>query len=185
MHIHWIANTTVPPPISLSGGDRIRAECIRRFARVKKTVHRMVNPAIFADTLPILGARIFPARRQFLERNLIRRIARNLVRGHEDKIGWRVASSKFSVPTAFTSKSTNGISAALPCGAVDDQVKPFPFEEIEDFLAFANVQIQMPEMFGGLFKPFQIPKSVAPTPKIRGADYYQRPRLHSLRGQNK
>ena len=33
MHIHWIANTIVPPPISLSGGDRIMVECIRRWSQ--------------------------------------------------------------------------------------------------------------------------------------------------------
>jgi glycosyltransferase involved in cell wall biosynthesis len=33
MHIHWIANTIVPPPISLGGGDRIMVECIRRWRR--------------------------------------------------------------------------------------------------------------------------------------------------------
>ena len=33
MHIHWIANTIVPPPLSLSGGDRIMVECIRRWSR--------------------------------------------------------------------------------------------------------------------------------------------------------
>jgi glycosyltransferase involved in cell wall biosynthesis len=32
MHIHWIANTIVPPPISLSGGDRIMVECLRRWS---------------------------------------------------------------------------------------------------------------------------------------------------------
>lgn len=31
MHIHWIANMIVPPPISLGGGDRIMVECIRRW----------------------------------------------------------------------------------------------------------------------------------------------------------
>ncbi len=31
MHIHWIANAIVPPPISMSGGDRIMVECIRRW----------------------------------------------------------------------------------------------------------------------------------------------------------
>jgi glycosyltransferase involved in cell wall biosynthesis len=36
MHIHWIANTIVPPPISLSGGDRIMVECIRRWSRQHK-----------------------------------------------------------------------------------------------------------------------------------------------------
>lgn len=36
MHIHWIANTIVPPPISLSGGDRIMAECIRRWSKHHK-----------------------------------------------------------------------------------------------------------------------------------------------------
>lgn len=32
MHIHWIANTIIPPPISLSGGDRIMVECLRRWS---------------------------------------------------------------------------------------------------------------------------------------------------------
>jgi glycosyltransferase involved in cell wall biosynthesis len=32
MHIHWIANAIVPPPISMSGGDRIMVECIRRWS---------------------------------------------------------------------------------------------------------------------------------------------------------
>jgi glycosyltransferase involved in cell wall biosynthesis len=36
MHIHWIANTIVPPPISLSGGDRIMVECIRRWSQNHK-----------------------------------------------------------------------------------------------------------------------------------------------------
>src|ERR1017187_4695213 len=36
MQIHWIANTIVPPPISLSGGDRIMVECIRRWSRDHK-----------------------------------------------------------------------------------------------------------------------------------------------------
>ena len=36
MHIHWIANTIVPPPISLSGGDRIMVECIRRWSQQNK-----------------------------------------------------------------------------------------------------------------------------------------------------
>ena len=36
MHIHWIANTIVPPPISLSGGDRIMVECIRRWSQDHK-----------------------------------------------------------------------------------------------------------------------------------------------------
>jgi glycosyltransferase involved in cell wall biosynthesis len=36
MHIHWIANTIVPPPISLSGGDRIMVECIRRWSKDHK-----------------------------------------------------------------------------------------------------------------------------------------------------
>jgi glycosyltransferase involved in cell wall biosynthesis len=36
MHIHWIANTIVPPPISLSGGDRIMVECIRRWSLENK-----------------------------------------------------------------------------------------------------------------------------------------------------
>jgi glycosyltransferase involved in cell wall biosynthesis len=36
MHIHWIANTIVPPPISLSGGDRIMVECIRRWSHDHK-----------------------------------------------------------------------------------------------------------------------------------------------------
>jgi glycosyltransferase involved in cell wall biosynthesis len=36
MHIHWIANTIVPPPISLSGGDRIMVECIRRWSQQHK-----------------------------------------------------------------------------------------------------------------------------------------------------
>jgi glycosyltransferase involved in cell wall biosynthesis len=33
MHIHWIANNIVPPPILLSGGDRIMVECIRRWSK--------------------------------------------------------------------------------------------------------------------------------------------------------
>lgn len=33
MHIHWIANCVVPPPRSLSGGDRIMVECLRRWGR--------------------------------------------------------------------------------------------------------------------------------------------------------
>jgi glycosyltransferase involved in cell wall biosynthesis len=36
MHIHWIANTIVPPPISLGGGDRIMVECIRRWRSDQK-----------------------------------------------------------------------------------------------------------------------------------------------------
>jgi glycosyltransferase involved in cell wall biosynthesis len=36
MHIHWIANTIVPPPISLGGGDRIMVECIRRWCQQHK-----------------------------------------------------------------------------------------------------------------------------------------------------
>jgi glycosyltransferase involved in cell wall biosynthesis len=36
MHVHWIANTIVPPPISLSGGDRIMVECIRRWSQDHK-----------------------------------------------------------------------------------------------------------------------------------------------------
>jgi glycosyltransferase involved in cell wall biosynthesis len=36
MHIHWITNTIVPPPISLGGGDRIMVECIRRWSRDHK-----------------------------------------------------------------------------------------------------------------------------------------------------
>jgi hypothetical protein len=36
MHIHWIANTIVPPPISLGGGDRIMVECIRRWSEKHK-----------------------------------------------------------------------------------------------------------------------------------------------------
>lgn len=36
MHIHWIGNTIVPPPISLSGGDRIMVECIRRWSKDHK-----------------------------------------------------------------------------------------------------------------------------------------------------
>lgn len=36
MHIHWIANAIVPPPISMSGGDRIMVECIRRWSREHK-----------------------------------------------------------------------------------------------------------------------------------------------------
>jgi glycosyltransferase involved in cell wall biosynthesis len=37
MHIHWIANTIIPPPISLSGGDRIMVECLRRW----RTEHKI------------------------------------------------------------------------------------------------------------------------------------------------
>jgi glycosyltransferase involved in cell wall biosynthesis len=33
MHIHWIANAIIPPPILLSGGDRIMVECIRRWSK--------------------------------------------------------------------------------------------------------------------------------------------------------
>ena len=33
MHIHWIANNIIPPPILLSGGDRIMVECIRRWSK--------------------------------------------------------------------------------------------------------------------------------------------------------
>jgi glycosyltransferase involved in cell wall biosynthesis len=33
MHIHWVANFVVPPPVSFSGGDRIMVECLRRWAR--------------------------------------------------------------------------------------------------------------------------------------------------------
>jgi glycosyltransferase involved in cell wall biosynthesis len=33
MHIHWIANAIVPPPITLSGGDRIMVECLRRWSK--------------------------------------------------------------------------------------------------------------------------------------------------------
>ena len=36
MHIHWIANFVVPPPITLSGGDRIMVECLRRWRRQAK-----------------------------------------------------------------------------------------------------------------------------------------------------
>jgi glycosyltransferase involved in cell wall biosynthesis len=36
MHIHWIANAIVPPPISMSGGDRIMVECIRRWSQQHK-----------------------------------------------------------------------------------------------------------------------------------------------------
>src|ERR1035437_4530821 len=36
MHIRWIANTIVPPPISLGGGDRIMVECIRRWNQQHK-----------------------------------------------------------------------------------------------------------------------------------------------------
>ena len=40
MHVHWIANTIVPPPVSLGGGDRIMVECIRRWKeRLKITVY--------------------------------------------------------------------------------------------------------------------------------------------------
>jgi glycosyltransferase involved in cell wall biosynthesis len=31
MHFHWVANCVVPPPRSLSGGDRIMVECLRRW----------------------------------------------------------------------------------------------------------------------------------------------------------
>jgi glycosyltransferase involved in cell wall biosynthesis len=37
MHLHWIANCVVPPPQSLSGGDRIMVECLRRW----KLEHRI------------------------------------------------------------------------------------------------------------------------------------------------
>ncbi len=33
MHIHWIANAIIPPPITLSGGDRIMVECLRRWSK--------------------------------------------------------------------------------------------------------------------------------------------------------
>ena len=33
MHIHWIANFITPPPRSLSGGDRIMVECLRRWSK--------------------------------------------------------------------------------------------------------------------------------------------------------
>jgi len=33
MQIHWVANCVVPPPRSLSGGDRIMVECIRRWSK--------------------------------------------------------------------------------------------------------------------------------------------------------
>ena len=36
MHIHWITNIIIPPPISLGGGDRIMVECIRRWSREHK-----------------------------------------------------------------------------------------------------------------------------------------------------
>lgn len=36
MHIHWLANYIIPPPISTSGGDRIMVECIRRWSQEHK-----------------------------------------------------------------------------------------------------------------------------------------------------
>src|SRR5262249_37557976 len=33
MHVHWVANFVVPPPVSFSGGDRIMVECLRRWVR--------------------------------------------------------------------------------------------------------------------------------------------------------
>src|SRR5687768_9732058 len=36
LHIHWVTNFVVPPPITLSGGDRIMVECLRRWSTKHK-----------------------------------------------------------------------------------------------------------------------------------------------------
>jgi glycosyltransferase involved in cell wall biosynthesis len=56
MHIHWIANTIVPPPISLSGGDRIMVECIRRWSlQHKVTVYGNEGAKQLCDWFELKG----------------------------------------------------------------------------------------------------------------------------------
>ncbi len=56
MHIHWIANFIVPPPITLSGGDRIMVECIRRWVKNHKvTLHGCEEAKQLGDYMGLEG----------------------------------------------------------------------------------------------------------------------------------
>ena len=72
MHIHRIANTIVPPPIYLSGCDRIMVECVRRWRQDHKItvyVNEGAKPlcdwfelkGIVRQTLPREKMEIIPA----------------------------------------------------------------------------------------------------------------------------
>ncbi|MDD2710580.1 MAG: glycosyltransferase [Verrucomicrobiae bacterium] len=65
MQIHWIANCVVPPPRSLSGGDRIMVECLRRWSKEHEiTVYGWEGTRQLFDEQSVTGLRhvIWPSR---------------------------------------------------------------------------------------------------------------------------
>jgi hypothetical protein len=79
----------------------------------------------------------------------------------------RIASSTFAVPSAFTSKSTSGISFALSCDgcAAQNRVEAVLLEKREDSLALAYIEIAGFKPRRGLLQPRQIPAGVARSAK--------------------
>ena len=82
----------------------------------EEAVLALVDAQRLVDAVVVAPVGVVPARRQFVQWQFVGRVAIDLVGAHVDEHAprgmRRVASSRFSVPTALTSKSSNGRLAA-------------------------------------------------------------------------
>ena len=144
-----------------------------RFARAKKAVQRLVNPAVLAHAMPVFRPRVFPTRWQFLQRYFIRRVAINLVRRRKNKDGFLVRLARgfeqvecaCRVDVKINKRNLSRLVMRRLRGTVNDHVEPLLFEQIEDFGPVANVQVQGAETPGVFLELFEIPQSVARRPE--------------------
>src|SRR5258708_16579532 len=63
-------------------------------AGAEQTVQRAINPAILAHSLVVFRPRVIPACRQFLDWQLIWRVAINFVGGQENEYGLGVCAAR-------------------------------------------------------------------------------------------
>ena len=125
--------------------------------------HRFGNPGV----VPAPG--VLPARRQFLERQLVGRVAIYLVRGQKDEYGVRAHPAggfkQVEGPHGVDVEVVEGTRCreivAWLRGAMHDQIKRrLPFVEVLQAVPIPYIQIPMPEVAGGGPKAPEVPFGV-------------------------
>ena len=147
----------------------LRDEIRRRFRSAEQRMQRLVDPAGLGDAREIFRPRVVVPLLQLHERNLVGRIAINLVRAqkYEYRLG-RMLARRFQeiyraerIHLEIDQGNLSGLFVRRLRRAVHDQIEALRSKEFFDGRSVANVQRRVGEPLGHGLQPLQIPERVA------------------------
>src|SRR5512141_1156883 len=132
-----------------------------------------VNPATFVDPVIVFGTGVIVPGRRFDQRDLVGRVAVDLVRAYMDEHGFRrmlpgrlqQVYGPHSVHIEIYERDSGGFVVRRLSRAMYDQIKTMVFEEPENRIPVADINVVMRELLRDRLQPFAVPGRVTLWPE--------------------